>query len=142
MFMVDGALKHESAAWERLTALLDARPSEVLHAGEDGQPWTATAAYAHLGRWMTVNIPRADAFLAGGSVPELPESVDDLNARWLEEDSGLTFDAARARTHEARDGFMAQMRTIPAERWTPRLMGLYGGNSWGHYAEHLAYFGE
>lgn len=138
-FIVEGALLHEEAAWQRLTGLLDARASGVLHTGDDGQPWSAADIYAHIERWMTANIPRVDAFLASGTVPELPASVDELNARWSKEDAGVAFDAARTRTVEARTRFMAQMRTIPLDRWTARLMGLYGGNAWGHYAEHLEY---
>jgi hypothetical protein len=144
-FMVTGLLEHESAGWERLTAILDARPEGVLHTGEDGQDWTAAAIYAHLERWMAVNMPRVDAFLAAGpdgSVPDLQASVDELNARWVEEDAALSFAEARQRAFRSRDHFVAQIRSVPADRWTPRLVGLYMGNAWGHYNEHLAYFGE
>ena len=138
-YMVAGMLSDEAAAWARLTAALDARPSEVLHTGEDGRAWRAADIYAHLERWMTVNIPRAEAGLATGVVPELEASADDLNARWLAEDANVTFDAARRRSFVAREAFMAQMRGIAIPQWTARVVSLYAGNAWGHYAEHLEY---
>ncbi|MDO9445654.1 MAG: hypothetical protein Q7K37_10090 [Dehalococcoidia bacterium] len=138
-YMVAGMLSDEAAAWQRLTAALDPRPSEVLHTGDDGRPWRAADIYAHVERWMTVNIPRAETGLATGVVPELESSADDLNARWLAEDAGVTFEAARRRSFVAREAFMAQMRGIAIPQWTARLVSLYAGNAWGHYAEHLEY---
>lgn len=140
-YMVEGMLRDESAGWERFTAILDARPVDLLHTGDDGRPWRAADIYAHVERWMTVNLPRAEAGLATGTVPELGASPDALNARWLAEDAGVTFEAARRRAFLARDAFMGQMRGIPVEQWTARLVSLYGGNAWGHYREHLEYMG-
>ncbi|MEX1023306.1 MAG: hypothetical protein WD058_09175, partial [Dehalococcoidia bacterium] len=47
-YIVAGSLAHEAAGWQRLTAILDARPSEVLHRGDDGHAWRAADIYAHL----------------------------------------------------------------------------------------------
>lgn len=138
-FLVEGALLHEEATWQRLTALLDARPSGVLHTGANGEPWTAADTYAHLERWMTVNIPRVEEFLASGVFPELPAGTDEMNALWSKEDASIAFDGARAKAVDARRLFMAQMRTIPLDRWTSFLMRHYGGNAWLHYVEHLDY---
>lgn len=144
-FMVAGLLQHESSGWEQITALLDARADEVLHTNDQGEPQRASDVYAHLERWMTANIPRVEAFLAdgpGGAVPDLPASVDELNARWAQEDRDVAFAEARRRAFLARDRFMAQMRTVPLDRWTARLVGLYHGNGLGHYQEHLGYLGS
>jgi hypothetical protein len=140
-YMVTGMAADESAEWGRVTGILDAQPSGVLHTGDDGRPWTAADIYAHLERWMTVNIPRAAAGLTTGVVPDLPDSMDALNGLWLAEDAGVPFEAARRRAFLARDAFMGQMRGIPVEAWTARLVSLYGGNAWGHYREHLEYMG-
>lgn len=138
-FLVEGALLHEEATWQRLTAILDARPDGVLHTGANGEAWNAADTYAHLERWMTVNIPRVAEFLATGVFPELPAGTDEMNARWSKEDAGIAFDVARTKAFEARERFMAQMRTVPLDRWTSFLLRHYGGNAWGHYAEHLDY---
>ncbi len=138
-FMITGLLRHESVAWERLTAFLDARSDAALHTGDKGETWSAAAIYAHLGRWMTVNMPRVDAFLADGVVPDLPAEMDALNARWFEEDRDISFADARRGTFLARDQFTAQIRSVPLDRWTPRLVALCNGNSLGHYQEHLGY---
>ncbi|MCK9493981.1 MAG: hypothetical protein M0R75_00605 [Dehalococcoidia bacterium] len=142
-YMVAGMLAHESAGWERLTAILDARPEGALHRGEDGVAWDATMVYAHLGRWMEIQFPRVEAFLATGEVPEdLGGTVDELNARWMAEDAALTFSEARRRTFLARDRFVRMVYDLPIERWTSRVVGLCMGNSAGHYQEHLDWIGR
>ncbi|MDA0270007.1 MAG: hypothetical protein O2798_07505 [Chloroflexi bacterium] len=140
-YMVAGMAADESSKWEHVTRVLDAQPTGMLHTGDDGRVWTAADIYAHLERWMVVNLPRAEAGLATGVVPELPDSTEALNDLWLAEDAGVSFTHARRRAFVARDAFMAQMRAIPVEAWTARLVSLYGGNAWGHYHEHLKYMG-
>ena len=51
----------------------------------------------------------------------------------------VSFPDARRRAFLARDRFGGQMRSVPLARWTPRLVGLYNGNGFGHYQEHLGY---
>jgi hypothetical protein len=139
-YMVQGIQRHESDGWERITAILDATPTGTVHRGDDGTDWRASDVYAHLWRWMDVQFPRVEAFLAVGEVPELPATTDELNVRWLREDAELSFAEARRRAFLARDRFVESMRAMPIERWTNRLVSLYAGNSVGHYEEHLGYF--
>ncbi len=141
-YLVRGELAHESVEWERLTALLDARPEGVLHSGEDGQDWTARDIYTHLERWMTTNIPRVQTFASTGAVPDLPASVDELNARWIEQDRDVAFPEARRRAFLARDRFADTVRDLPAAQWTTRIAALYHGNARGHYLEHLDYIDQ
>ena len=136
-YMVAGMLDHESVQWERITAILDAQPRGPLHRGEDGVSWDATMVYAHLCRWMVVQFPRVEAFLATGEVPDLEATVDELNARWMVEDSALDFEAARRNAYRARDRFARTAQGIPNAKWNARLVELFAGNSLGHYQEHL-----
>ncbi len=136
-YMLDGTFEHESLQWERMTAALDAHPRGPLHRGDDSVSWGATDVYAHLHRWMWVQLPRVAAFLETGEVPELEASVDELNARWMAEDGKLEFEDARRRAFRMRDRFVRTMRDVPVDRWTTRLVGLCAGNSVGHYQEHL-----
>jgi len=140
-YMVDGALHDESSEWERLTAHLDGRPSGPLYRDDAGGEVTSAATYAHLARWMEVNLDRVQAFFDTGVVPDLEADVDVLNARWAQEDAALTLAESRRRAFLVRDRFMGQMRGIPIARFTPRLLGMYAGNSWDHYREHLGYTG-
>ena len=90
---------------------------------------------------MEVNLGRVQAFFDTGLVPDLEADVDVLNARWAQEDAAASFAESRRRAFLARDRFMRQMRGIPIARFTPRLLGIYAGNAWGHYREHLGYTG-
>ena len=136
-YMVTGMLEHESMQWERMTAALDSHPRGTLHRGEDGVAWDATAIYAHLHRWMWVQFPRVEAFLATGEVPELEATTDQLNARWLIEDKDLKFEVARRHAYRTRDRFARLVRDVPIGQWNARLVGLFVGNAAGHYQEHL-----
>jgi hypothetical protein len=140
-YMVAGMAADESSGWERITRILDAQPSGVLHVGDDERPWTAADTYAHLERWMVINIPRVEAGLATGVLADLPDDPEALNDLWLAEDAGVTFEDARRRAFLARDTFIAQMRSVPAGAWTAELVILYAGNAWEHYREHLGYMG-
>ncbi|MGE3961271.1 MAG: hypothetical protein AB7F65_06265 [Dehalococcoidia bacterium] len=138
-YMLNGMLEHESMQWERITAALDARSRGRLHRGEDGVSWDATAIYAHLHRWMWIQFPRIEAFLQSGEVPELEATTDELNARWFAEDATLRFENARRHAFRSRDRFTRTVREVPIEKWNTRLVGLFVGNSAGHYQEHLAW---
>lgn len=138
-YMVTGMLEHESAQWERLTAILDARPRDTLHRGEDGVAWHAADVYAHLARWMDIQFPRVGAFLATGEVPELDATVEELNALWMAEDRDRPFEDARRHAFRTRDRFVRMIRDVPVDRWNARVLGWCAGNSVGHYQEHLAW---
>jgi len=138
-YMVKGMLEHESMQWERMTAALDSHSRGKLHQGDDGVPWDATDIYSHLYRWMWVQFPRVEAFLATGEVPELDATVDELNALWRAEDKNAKFEAARLRAYRTRDRFRQMIGEVPIAKWTPRLVGLCAGNSFGHYQEHLGW---
>lgn len=136
-YMLEGMWQHESVQWERMTAALDSHPRGRLHRGADGINWDATAIYAHLERWMAVQFTRVAAFLEGGEVPDLDDTTDALNARWMAEDDALKFEAARRQAYVTRDRFIRTLRDVPVSRWNARLVGLCSGNSLGHYQEHL-----
>lgn len=138
-YMVKGMLEHESMQWERMTAALDSHTRGKLHQGDDGVSWAATDIYSHLYRWMWVQFSRVEAFLATGEVPELDATVDELNALWRAEDRDMRFEAARRRAYRTRDRFRQMIAEVPIEKWTPRLVGLCAGNSFGHYQEHLGW---
>lgn len=128
----------DAAGWARITAHLDAHPEGRVH-GDGSDPWTSTAVYAHLGRWFDHSTELVEAARDGRPAPTMDASMDEVNARWRQEDADLTLDEARGRANRAHDRYLAAVASLPEELWTETIERNVIADGWDHYDHHLRY---
>ena len=135
---VAAMLTDDRALWDELGVALEAHAQESLHA--EGSPqWVSRDVYAHLARWMEHSTADFVARLEGGSVPPIPGTDDEINARWQAEDSRLTLNEARAWGQRAFDARVRAIEAVPAERWDVILNAVARADGSEHYAAHLSF---
>ena len=135
---VAAMLREDRAQWEALTAVLDAHPEGSLH--DAGSPrWTSRDVYAHLARWIERSTSELGARLEGGTLQPLEGTDDEVNARWQQEDSGLSLDEARERGQQAFELRLRAIEGVPTARWDKMLEAIARADGAEHYAGHRSY---
>lgn len=135
---VAAMLREDRDEWGTLVALLEAHPDENLHA--PGSPaWTSRDIYAHLARWIEHSTAALEARLAGRTLPPLEGTDDEINARWQQEDSGLTLGQARQRAQQAFERRLRTIEAVPADRWDEELERIARWDGAEHYRGHRSY---
>jgi hypothetical protein len=128
-------LSKDREEWEALVAVLEAHPEESLH--DPAAPaWTSRDVYTHMARWINHSTDHLEAELAGRTLPPLAGTDDEINARWQEEDSGLSLAEARERAQRAFERRLRAIEAVPAERWDARLAEIAGADGHEHFAGH------
>ena len=135
---VAAMLLEDHTEWEKLVAVLEAHPEESLH-DPSSPPWTSQDVYAHLARWMEYSTASLEARLAGRTTPPIKGSFDEINARWQQEDSGLSIAEAREKARLALGRRESVIKSIPEERWDEELERLARIDGGTHFAEHRSY---
>ncbi len=131
-------LREDRAQWEALTAVLDAHPEGSLH--ELNSPsWMSRDVYAHLARWIDHSTAALEARLAGRTLARLEGTDDEINARWQQEDSGLSLGVARERAQQAFERRLRAIEGVPADRWDEMLKAIARADGAEHYAGHRSY---
>ena len=136
---VKAMLDKDRAEWEALVAALEARPEESLH--EPGSPpWTSRDVYAHLARWMGVSTDHLGAQLEGRAFTRIEGTDDEINARWQQEDSGLSLEEARQRARAAFERRVRAIKAVPVDRLQEEAAeALARADGAQHYASHRRY---
>ena len=129
-------LRKDRAEWEALAAVLDAHPDESLH-DPGSPPWTSRDVYAHLARWIEHSTAALEAWLVGRTHPPIEGTDDEINARWQQEDSGLSFEEAREWAWKAFEGRLRAIMAVPVERWDKVLEAIAHADGAEHYEGHL-----
>ncbi len=136
--IIDEMMRRDRAAWEELTAILDANPDRSLH--EPGTPlWTSRDAYAHLARWMEYGTQAIKVLLSGGAVPERTESDDEINGRWQREDSDMSLDETRQWAACALMERERMLQSVPESRWGGDIEKYARWNGETHFRDHISY---
>ncbi len=131
-------LREDRTEWEALVAVLEAHPEESLH--DAGSPsWTSRDVYAHLARWIERSTDALEARLAGRALPPLEGADDEINARWQQEDSGLSLGEARERAQQAFELRLRAIQGVPTDRWDEMLEAIARADGAEHYAGHRSY---
>ena len=131
-------LQEDRAEWEALTAVLDAHPKGTLH--DPSSPrWTSRDVYAHLARWIEHSTAALEALLAGRTLPPLEGTDDEINARWQQEDSGLSLGEARERAQQAFERRLRAIEGVPTDRWDEMLEAIARADGAEHSAGHRSY---
>ena len=129
-------LREDREEWEALVAVLDAHPEGSLHDPESPE-WTARDVYNHLARWIDHSAEALQAWLAGRTIAPLEGADDDeINARWRQEDSGLSFDEAREWAQRAFERRIQAIEAVAADRWDAELEFYARDDGADHYSEH------
>ncbi len=135
---VAAMLREDRAEWEALVAVLEVRPEESLH-DAGSPPWTSRDVYAHLARWIEHSTAALEARLAGRALPPLEGTDDEINARWQQEDSGLSLGEARERAQQAFERRLRAIEGVPIDRWDEMLGTIARADGAEHYAGHRSY---
>ena len=130
-------LREDRAEWQTLVAVLEAHPEENLH-GSDSPVWTSRDVYAHLARWIDWSVDALEARLAGREPARIDGTDDEINARWQQEDSGLSLAEARERAQKAFDRRIQAIEDVPGDRWDAGLDAIAHADDAKHYASHRA----
>ncbi len=132
---VAAMLREDRAEWEALVAVLEAHPDQGLH-GAGSPPWTRRDVYAHLARWIERSTAELQARLAGRTLPPIEGTDDEINARWQQEDSGLSLVEARERARTAFERRLQAIEAVPTARWDQVLDLIAHADGAEHYANH------
>ncbi len=135
---VAAMLREDRVEWEALIAVLEADPEGCLH-NASSPPWTSRDVYAHLARWVEHSTDALEGRLVGRALPPLEGTDDEINARWQQEDSGLSLGEARERAQQAFERRLGAIEGVPTDRWDEMLEGIAGADGAEHYAGHRSY---
>ncbi len=131
-------LREDRAEWEALLAVLEAHRDDNLH-DPTSPSWTSRDVYAHLARWIEHSTAALEARLAGRAIPPLEGTDDEINARWQQEDSGLSLGQARQRAQTAFERRLRAIEAVPADRWDKGLETIARADGAEHYRGHRSY---
>ncbi|MCH7811220.1 MAG: maleylpyruvate isomerase N-terminal domain-containing protein [Chloroflexi bacterium] len=134
-------LREDRAEWEALVEVLEAHPDGALH-DPTSPAWTSRDVYAHLARWIEHSTGQFEAFLAGRELTTIEGTDDEINARWQQEDSGLSHADARARAQQAFERRLRAFEAVPADRWDDAVRAFAGADGSEHYAAHRSYIAD
>ncbi len=130
-------LREDRAEWEALVAVLEAHPEESLH-GTGSPTWTSRDVYAHLARWISWSVDALETRLASDAPAQIEGTDDEINARWQQEDSGLSLAEARERAQHAFERRIQAIEDLPSDRWDEVLEAIAHADDAKHYASHRA----
>jgi hypothetical protein len=80
-----------------------------------------------------------EARLAGLATPPIKGSFDEINARWQQEDSGLSLAETRDIARLAFERRESVIKSVPSERWDDELEKLARWDGAQHFAQHRSY---
>lgn len=126
------------AVWREFQGAIGGMSEAELTAPGRVGVWSIKDLLAHIGRWYDAAVVVIDNRIAGRPRGETYDDFDAWNARWAEEDRGLTPAEARSGCEAAHDRLRALVADLPADRWDKVVRGWVEGSGYGHLEEHLA----
>jgi hypothetical protein len=80
-----------------------------------------------------------EACLVGQKLPPIDGTDDEINARWQQEDSGLSLREARERAQEAFERRRRLIESVPAGGWSDELEAYARADGAQHLRDHRRY---
>ena len=131
-------LREDGVEWEALVAVLEAQAGESLH-DANSPLWTSRDVYAHLARWLGHSTHELEARLGGRTLTRLEGTDDEINARWQQEDSGLSLGEARERARMAFERRLRAIKGVPTGRWDDGFEKIARADGSEHYTSHRSF---
>lgn len=134
------ALERAAAGWAQLKAAYAGLSEEELTRPGVNGSWSVKDVVAHVAAWHDEAYRAISGALAGGEYPRFDDAaVDAFNARVYEARRDLPLDQVLADAERSHERLVALLRGLPEERYQrdERLQRWIGGNTFGHYEEHL-----
>ena len=136
---ISAILLEDQKEWEALCAVLDVRPTGVVH-GIGPTSWNARDVYAHVARWLEYSNSNLENALTGIPLSNIQESqFDEINGRWQQEDSELSLVEARIRAYKEFQRRVKIIQSIPLEKWTEEVVKMVYLDGASHYRLHRSY---
>lgn len=130
-------LRAEDEGWTELKSLLDAlSPQQMLEPGLTPEGWSVKDLLWHLGAWsaeagIMLERIRSGTYDGWGQAA----SVDELNARFLEEGRRVDLATAKSELYAARNRALMEWAALP--KVTPEAEEWFRESGPEHYQEHL-----
>jgi hypothetical protein len=130
-------LRSEDRGWTELRSLLDTLSrQQVLEPGLTPEGWSVKDLLWHLGAWwakagVMLERIRVGTYDGGGH----GSSVDELNARFLEEGRRLDLATVTAELYAARNHALVEFAALPEV--TPEAEEWFRESGSEHYDEHM-----
>jgi hypothetical protein len=130
-------LRAEDEGWTELKSLLDAlSPQQMLEPGLTPEGWSVKDLLWHLGAWsaeagIMLERIRTGTYDGWGQAA----SVDELNARFLEEGRRVDLATAKSELYAARNRALMEWAALPEV--TPEAEEWFRESGPEHYQEHL-----
>lgn len=130
-------LRSEDQGWAELRSLLDAlSPQQMLEPGLTPEGWSVKDLLWHLGAWsaeagIMLERIRTGTYDGWGQAA----SVDELNARFLEEGRRVDLATAKSELYAARNRALMEFAALPEV--TPEAEEWFRESGPEHYQEHL-----
>ena len=130
-------LRAEDEGWTELKSLLDAlSPEQMLEPGLTPEGWSVKDLLWHLGAWsaeagIMLERIRTGTYDGWGQAA----SVDELNARFLEEGRRVDLATAKSELYAARNRALMEWAGLP--KVTPEAEEWFRESGPEHYQEHL-----
>src|SRR4051812_4896875 len=138
---VRDALAKMDAAWADFHGRVTSLPTERLADRIGGDGWTRKQMLAHIATWHDLTVDRLGRFIESSVPAELDEDADVINARAARAAEGRTPGEVLLATADSYRRFRRQVETLTDAQLATHgawAAGKIAGNSYEHYAEHLA----
>jgi len=130
-------LRSEDRGWAELHSLLDAlSPRQMLEPGLTPEGWSVKDLLWHLGAWWAEAVIMLERIRAGTyDRKDEATSVDELNARFLEEGRRLDLATVKPELYAARNQALLGFAALP--ELTPEAEEWFRESGPEHYEDHL-----
>ena len=139
--LVAETLARMDDGWSAFRRRVHAMPSHLLERRLAQGSWTRKQMLAHVGTWHDRTVEALSWLTETGELPGEPEDTDVINARAARAAAGRTtgeilfaLDDSYRLVHRAV-ARLTDDQLLAHDGWATAMIA---GNSYGHYAEHLA----
>ncbi|MEO5704065.1 MAG: DinB family protein [Candidatus Limnocylindrales bacterium] len=139
--LVAETLARMDGGWSEFRRRVHALPGQAIEQHMGQGTWTRKQMLAHVSTWHDRTVEALTSLTATGELPGAPEETDAINARAARAAVGRTageiqfaMDDSYRLVHRAV-AKLTDEQLLAHDGWVTAMIA---GNTYGHYAEHLA----
>ena len=139
--LVAETLARIDEGWAQFRRLAHAVPGQLLERHLGPEAWTRKEMLAHVGAWHDLTVEALRTLELSGAVPSSTDPTDEINARAARSAAGRTagevlfnLDDSYRHAHRAV-ARLTDEQLLAHDGWAAAMIA---GNTYDHYAEHLA----